>query len=163
MEPQVKEEAGLIKDLELEQKIIRTLTSSLLALNIFFSSWLPLIFHLQGGIWKSYSSLYYVAVLVTQRHPSSFPQRENLIGRVSARCPFLSQSATALGEELELGTGLWDCFQHFPVDGIGTWGGSWVGRVRIPQGALGSKGACGTDRNLRGRREPVLENMISAL
>lgn len=36
---------------------------------------------------------------------SGFSQRENLIGRTSVRCPFLSQSATALGRA---GGGGWD-------------------------------------------------------
>lgn len=127
---------------------------------------LSLISHLQGGIWKSYSSLIYnVTVLFTQRLCSRFP-RENLIGRVSVRCPFLSQWAIALGRGWRWEVGLWGCLEHFPVDCIGMWGraGRQGVGVLCVGGGLSSKGACGTDGYLKGicscRGEPVLENVM---
>lgn len=124
-----------------------------------------LISHLQGGIWKSYSSLIYnVTVLVTQRLCSRFPPRENLIGRVSVRCPFLSQWAIALGRSWRWEVGLGGCPEHFPVDCIGMWGRVDVRGSGCCGGGLSSKGACGTDGYLKGicscRGEPVLETMM---
>lgn len=118
-----------------------------------------LISHLQGGIWKSYSSLIYnVTVLVTQRLCSRFPPRENLIGRVSVSCPFLSQWAIALGRSWRWEVGLWGCLEHFLLIG---W--TWGGRGAVG-GGLSCKGACGTDGYLKGicscRGEPVLETVM---